>query len=180
MDFLWQIEGDILLWIQEYVRADWLNPIVNFITNLGNAGWFWLALLIVMLFFQKTRKAGITGLIAVLIGFIITNVCLKNLVARVRPYEIIEGLEYITKKPSDWSFPSGHSTASMAASVVLFCRLPKKYGVPALVLGILISLSRLYVGVHYPTDVLVGMLVGCFGAFMAMKIMDRKSTAGSE
>ncbi|MBO5372212.1 MAG: phosphatase PAP2 family protein [Lachnospiraceae bacterium] len=175
MEVLWQIEGNILLWIQEYVRADWLNPIVNFITNLGNAGWFWLLLLAAMLFFKKTRKTGITGLIAMLIGFIITNVCLKNLVARVRPYEVIEGLEYITKTPSDWSFPSGHSTASMAASVVLFCKLPKKYGVPVLVLGILISLSRLYVGVHYPTDVIVGMLVGWFGAFMAMKIMSKNT-----
>ncbi len=175
MDFLGQIESSILLWIQEYLRADWLNPIVNFITNLGNAGWFWLILLTGMLFFKKTRKIGITGFIAVLIGFLITNVCLKNLVARVRPYEVIEGLTYITKTPSDWSFPSGHSTASMAASVVLFCKLPKKYGVPALVLGILISLSRLYVGVHYPTDVLVGMLVGCFGAYMAMWIMNRKN-----
>jgi len=173
MEALFNLDGNILLWIQENIRMDWLDPIVIFITNLGNAGWFWIALMAALLIFKKTRKTGGTGLLALLIGFLITNVWLKNAVARIRPYDAIEGLEFIGKMPSDWSFPSGHSTASMAAAVVLFCKLPRKYGVPALVLGILISLSRLYVGVHYPTDVLAGVLIGCFGAWAAIQIVDK-------
>ena len=173
MNWLLELDGNILLWIQEHIRQDWLDPVVIFITNLGNAGWFWLVLLAVMLFIPKYRKTGWTGLVGVLIGFLITNVWLKNMVARIRPYEVVEGLQFIGTMPSDPSFPSGHSTCSVAAAVVLFCKLPRKYGVPALILGVLICLSRLYVGVHYPTDVFVGILIGCFGAFTSMWIMKR-------
>lgn len=171
MDWLLQLEGSILLWIQEYVRQDWLDPIMIFITSLGNGGWFWLVCMILLLFFAKYRKVGLTGLLAIIIGALITNVWLKNMVDRIRPYEVIEGLRYIVEMPSDSSFPSGHSTCSMAAAVVLYCKLPKKFGVPALVLGILVSLSRLYVGVHFPTDVLGGMAVGTLAAVAAMGIV---------
>ena len=108
---------------------------------------------------------------AILIGFVITNLLLKNIVNRIRPYEVVEGLRFIGKMPHDASFPSGHSTCSMAASVVLLKKLPKKAGIPLFVLGILICLSRLYVGVHYPTDVLMGAAVGIVSAFAAIRIM---------
>ncbi len=173
MDWLMALDGNILLWIQEHIRREYLDPAVIFITNLGNSGWFWLVLSILLLFFAKYRKTGITSLIAILIGFIITNLWLKNMVDRIRPYEVVEGLKFIGRMPSDASFPSGHSTCSMAASVVLFLKLPKKLGVPALVLGILICLSRLYVGVHYPTDVLVGAAVGVLAAFAAVLLMGK-------
>lgn len=88
-----------------------------------------------------------------------------------QPYEVVEGLRFIGKMPHDASFPSGHSTCSMAASVVLLKKLPKKAGIPLFVLGILICLSRLYVGVHYPTDVLMGAAVGIVSAFAAIRIM---------
>ena len=108
-----------------------------------------------------------TGLVALLIGFLITNLCLKNMVMRVRPYEMVEGLELIGKKAVDFSFPSGHSTASIAASVVFLIMLPRRYGVLAIALGILICCSRLYIGIHYPTDVIAGVLIGLFAAWAA-------------
>ena len=120
MDIIQQLDGNILLWIQNYIRKEFLNPMILFITSLGDAGWFWILLLIGMLLSVKYRKIGMTGLVALLIGFLITNLCLKNMVARIRPYEVIEGLELIGKRAHDFSFPSGHSTCSMAASVVLF------------------------------------------------------------
>lgn len=178
MDFIIRIDENILLWIQEYVRKDFLNPLVKLITCLGDAGWFWILITVILLFSKKYRKIGLTSAAALLIGFLITNLLLKNMVMRIRPYEIVEGLSFIGKKPSDFSFPSGHSTCSMASSVVLFLYLPKKYGSAALVLGIFICLSRLYVGVHYPTDVLAGMAVGILAAFIAAKIiMKQKSNA---
>lgn len=174
MSWIQHLDGNILLWIQEHIRTEWFDPIVIFISNLGNAGWFWLVLLIVLLFFSKYRRIGLTGLVSVCIGFIITNLILKNLAARIRPYEVVEGLRFIGIMPTDYSFPSGHSTCSMAASVVLFLKLPRKFGIPALLLGILICLSRLYVGVHYPTDVLAGMLIGTVSAFAAVFMLWEK------
>ncbi len=174
MDWLFHLDGNILLWIQEHVRKEFLDPIVVFISSLGNAGWFWLVLLAVLLCIPRYRRAGMTGLFAVLIGFLITNVLLKNMVARIRPYEIVEGLTFLGTQPHDFSFPSGHSTCSMAAAAVLFARLPKKAGIPLLLLGVLICLSRLYVGVHYPTDVLAGTAIGLFGAFAALSLTKRQ------
>ncbi len=171
MEWLMSLDGDILLWIQENIRKEFLSPAVERITHLGDAGWFWIALLAFMLFFSKCRKTAATGLLAVLIGFLITNLWLKNMVARVRPYEIVEGLQLIGNRAVDFSFPSGHSTCSVAASTVLFCRFPKWIGAPALVLALLICFSRLYIGIHYPTDVMAGMLIGMASAFLAMRIM---------
>lgn len=171
MNWFLTLDGNILLWIQEYVRKDRLDQVVTFITNLGNAGWFWLVLSVLLLFFVKYRKTGLISLVAILIGFVITNLLLKNIVNRIRPYEVVEGLRFIGKMPHDASFPSGHSTCSMATSVVLLKKLPKKAGIPLFVLGILICLSRLYVGVHYPTDVLMGAAVGIVSAFAAIRIM---------
>lgn len=108
---------------------------------------------------------------AALLGtLIINNIILKNLVARTRPYEVIEGLTYLVKKPTDLSFPSGHAGCAFAAACIMFRRLPRKYGVPALILAILISFSRLYVGVHYPSDVLFGVISGISISYAAEAI----------
>lgn len=174
MDWLITLDANILLWIQTHLRKEILTPIMLFITNLGNSGWFWLILLAILLFFTKYRKAALTGVIAVLIGFIITNLCIKNIVARTRPYEVIEGLQYLGIRPHDFSFPSGHSTCSMAASVALLEGLPKKAGIPLFILALFICFSRLYVGVHYPTDVLAGALIGSAAAVAAIFLVRRK------
>lgn len=160
MSELLALDGNILLWVQEYVRADWLTPIMKLITSLGNGGWFWIALSLLLLCFKKTRKAGIYALISLAIGALITNLWLKVWICRTRPYEVVEGLKILITAPHDWSFPSGHTTASFAAGMIYYKTLPKPYGSAALVLAALIALSRLYVGVHYPTDVLGGLLVG--------------------
>ena len=180
MNWLITLDANILLWIQDHLRREFLTPIMLFITNLGNAGWFWLVLLAVLLFFPNRRKAALTGIAAVLIGFIITNLCIKNMVARIRPYEVIEGLQYLGIKPHDFSFPSGHSTCSMAASLALLARLPKKAGIPLLNLALLICFSRLYAGVHYPTDVLAGILIGSAAAAIALCLVRQKPAQSSE
>lgn len=153
------LDGQILLWIQDNLRNDFLTPIFKFITHLGDTGWFWIVATILCLFFAKTRKAGICSAIALIGSLLINNLILKNLVARIRPYEVVDGLSRIIEAQSDYSFPSGHAGASFAAAVIFFIYLPKKFGVPALILAFLISFSRLYVGVHYPTDVLAGGLI---------------------
>lgn len=149
-----------LLWIQTYLRHDMLSPWMVFITTLGNNGMIWLLLSFGLLIPKKTRKIGMMSLIALGFAFIIDNVLLKNIVARTRPYEVLQSLTPLIEAQKDYSFPSGHTGSSFASAVVLFCGLPKRYGIPAVVLAALIGFSRLYVGVHYPTDVLCGALIG--------------------
>ncbi len=153
-------EQEILLWIQNNVRNDVLTPIFKGITTLGNGGAIWLILSVGLLFSKKTRHIGILSLCALGMSFIINNVMLKNLIARGRPYDVIEGLNCLIQRPTDYSFPSGHTGSSFASGVVLFLGLPKKYSVLFLVLAGLIGFSRLYVGVHYPSDVLGGAVIG--------------------
>lgn len=157
---LLELDGNILLWIQENVRNDFLTPIMTFITHLGDSGWFWIVLAVVLLLRKKTRTVGFLTACSLLGSLLINNLLLKNLVARIRPYEVVEGLHRIIEAQVDLSFPSGHVGSSFAAAVVIFLMCPKKAGIPALVLAFLIMLSRLYVGVHYPTDVLAGMVTG--------------------
>lgn len=173
MEALLQLDGNILLWIQEYIRQEWMTPIWIAITSLADDGWFWIALSIILLFPKKTRKAGIAALLALLINLFFTNIALKNLVARIRPYDVIEGLTVLIDKLKSFSFPSGHTACSFAAAYAYYLCLPKKkWGIAALVLAGLIGFSRLYVGVHYPTDVIGGALVGMFAAWIASKLVE--------
>lgn len=170
MDWLINLDGDILLWIQENIRNGILTPIMKLITHLGDAGIFWIVLTLVLLIFKKTRKVGIMSAMALICSLLINNIILKNLFARTRPYEVVDGLTRLIEKQSDYSFPSGHTGSSFAAGVVMFKELPKKFGIPLLILAILISLSRLYVGVHYPTDVLAGVITGTISALISIKL----------
>lgn len=173
LSFLSNLDGNILLFLQEYVRNPVLTPILKVITTLGNGGAIWIALTVLLLIIPRTRKVGCMAALALIGTLLINNMLLKNLVARTRPYEVIEGLTYIVRAPVDYSFPSGHAGCSFAVACIMFRRLPGRYGVPALVLAILISLSRLYVGVHYPSDVLFGVISGVVISYMAEAVGNR-------
>lgn len=154
------IDSSILMFIQEHIRNPILTPFFQAVTSLGNAGMIWILITALLLIPKKTRKIGLMSLFALAGSLLVNNIILKNLVARIRPYDTIEGLVPLVAKPVDWSFPSGHTGSSFASACVLYRKLPKRLGIPALVLAVLIALSRLYVGVHYPSDVLVGMIDG--------------------
>ena len=171
--FLSELDGGILLWIQDYLRNPVLTPILKVITTLGNGGAIWLLLTLLILLLPKTRKVGCMMAAALLGTLLINNILLKNLVARTRPYEVIEGLTYLVRRPSEYSFPSGHAGSSFAAACVMLRKLPKRYGIPAFVLAVLIALSRLYVGVHYPSDVLFGVISGILISYAAEAVVER-------
>lgn len=154
------MEIKFLLWIQENLRADWLDPIVKGITFLGNAGWLWIVLSLVLLILPKTRKTGFCTAGALVFDLLSVNILLKPLVSRTRPYLVDPSLISLIGEQSDKSFPSGHTAASFAFAVAFAMMAPKKYSIPVLVLATLIALSRLYLGVHYPTDILGGMVIG--------------------
>lgn len=173
MDTILQLDQNILLFIQEYIRHDWMDWFWKGITHLGDFGIFWILLTIVLLIPKKTRKAGVASALALIIGTLITNVAIKNVVARIRPYEVIQELELMIEKQKDFSFPSGHTCSSFASAFAIYrCKevFPKKWRIAAMVLATLIALSRLYVGVHYPTDVLGGLIVGLFSGWAGWKI----------
>lgn len=170
------LEESILLGIQSDLRNECLTPVFIFITRLGNGGFIWILGSILLLAPKKTRKIGVMAVAALICSVLIDNVMLKNAVARTRPYEVIEGLTSLVGVQKDFSFPSGHTGSSFAAAVVMFRGLPKKFGVPALILAFLIGFSRLYVGVHYPTDVLGGALIGTGIALFVGWIGSKKFT----
>ena len=154
------------------------------ITLLGEDGIIFIAMAVVMLFFKKTRKVGLSIGAALLMGFIIGNLTLKPLFARVRPYNFNEAFDRATllvDTLSDRSFPSGHTLCTFEACVVLFLTQKKYIGIPALVactlvalsrLYCLIAFSRLYLYVHYPTDVIAGAVLGTLFAIIAVKLVD--------
>lgn len=162
------LDGEILLQIQQHLRTDMLTPFMKIVTFLGNGGWFWILCAVVLLAVPKTRKTGYTAVLSLIFGVIVTNLLLKNIVARPRPFAEIEALIPLIAKPTDFSFPSGHTTASFAVALVMLRMLPKKIGIPAVVLAALVAFSRLYLGVHYPTDVLAGFVVALVGSSLAV------------
>ena len=177
------MDGAVLIFIQEYIRSEFLTPVMKFITHTGDAGILWIASAVILLMLTRTRKFGAACAVSLIIEVLLNNVLLKNLVARTRPYEVVDGLELIIEKQSDYSFPSGHSGASFAfAGAMLFfiilkvSELAEKKSFRAfcavtLVYAALISLSRLYVGVHYPTDVLAGAALGFISGYAACLIV---------
>ena len=121
-------------------------------------GIFWIAIGVVCLIFKKYRKMGLQVLLSMLATLIIGNVIVKNLVARPRPCDIDTAVALLLSRPHGHSFPSGHSINSMSAAVALFLN-NKKIGIPAIIIATLIGFSRLYLFVHFPTDVVVGFVI---------------------
>lgn len=170
IQFLLNIDKSILLWIQDTLRVPALNPVFIFISSIGNLGAIWIVISILLLIFKKMRKVGVMSIIALIGSVLINNVILKNLVARIRPYEVMTNLKLLVPHANDFSFPSGHTGSSFAAAYVLYKELPKKYGIQALLLATLIGFSRLYIGIHYPSDVIAGAVIGILIAIMVRKI----------
>lgn len=160
------------------IRTPVGDQVMCFITNIGNAGMIWIMLAVVLLLLPKTRKSGVIMIIALVLDVILCNGILKNVFARVRPCDVNTAVQLLIPRPDDYSFPSGHTAASFAAVTALFFAGEKKLWKPTLVLAILIAFSRLYLYVHYPTDILGGIVVGTVcgyaGLLCAGQIQKRK------
>ena len=165
-------EFNLLDQIQQHLANDFLNALVPRISSLGDAGLISIALSILLLLFPKTRKAGLASGIALLFMLITGNMILKPLVARLRPFTVNTAVELLIPPPTDFSFPSGHTYASFASASAIF-RNNRKIGIPALILASLIAFSRLYLYVHYPTDVLFGILFGILAGWIGNLISNR-------
>ena len=170
-EFITNTDFQILNFIQEHIRNAFLDPVMAVLGYLGEAGAVWIILGIVLLFFRKTRPAGVCMLAAMALGYLIGDIGIKHLVARPRPFLVNTDVDLYINAPTSHSFPSGHSTAAFAAVTSLFGMLKEKRWIAysALGLAILIVFSRLYNYVHYPSDVLCGILLGVIcGLVMAL------------
>ncbi|MGN0344103.1 MAG: phosphatase PAP2 family protein [Lachnospiraceae bacterium] len=176
MAWIQQIDLSILLFIQEHLRFAWMNGFWEFITHFGDGGIFWILLAFILMIPKKTRKTGIVAVCSLLLGALITNVTLKPLVDRVRPYDYSDAIIPLGRIPVEASFPSGHTSASFACALIYVRMFPKKYGIPLVVLATLIALSRLYLCVHFPTDVIGGFLVALFSSMVVYVCYQRLET----
>lgn len=166
------IEWMILDWIQS-IRTPVGDMIFPLITRLGNVGLVWILLAVVLLLKPKTRKSGVILLMALCVDAVLCNAILKNLIGRIRPCDINTSIQLLIARPHDFSFPSGHTAASFAAVAALGLSGEKKLWKLSLVLAILIAFSRLYLYVHYPSDILGGMLVGLVTGYIGYWIENR-------
>ena len=178
----------ILDWIQAHLQCGFLDAVMPIVTLFGEGGIFWIAWAVLMLVFPKTRKTGIAMAIALIMGVLICNVTLKPLIGRPRPYDYqLEHfgvtIKLLIDAQHDYSFPSGHTIASFEAAVALLLN-DKRMGIPAMVIAVLVTFSRLYLYVHYPPDVIFSIIVGTAFAFignaLAGKIADRLPAPAKE
>ena len=168
----------ILDWIRANLQCGFLDAVMPVITLLGDAGIFWIAVAVLMLCFHKTRRTGCAMGFALLMGLLICNIIMKPAFARIRPYDY--QLEHfgitiplLVERQHDFSFPSGHTIASFEAATAILLG-NKKLGIPAMILAVLIAFSRLYLYVHYVTDVLTSVVLGVglalLGTYFAKKL----------
>lgn len=162
------MEFEILRAIQQ-LHGPVLDQVMRGITFLGNGGWFWILAAVLFLTARRTRRMGAVMLLALAIGFLVGNMTLKPLIARERPCWIDPSVPLLIQSPRDFSFPSGHSLSSFAAAFSMALH-SLKWGVPALGLAGVVAFSRLYLYVHFPTDVLAGIFLGIGAAFLAFWI----------
>lgn len=172
-NWITKIDFVVLDWIQTHLRCELLDKILPIVTFLGEKGWFFIAMAVILFCIPKTRKWGACLGTSLFLGFVFGNMLIKNVVARTRPYNQVEFVTLLVEKLSDFSFPSGHTLAAFEFCTVVFMMPVKKvYKVLAGGLASLIAFSRLYLYVHFPSDVLAGILLGVLFGVMGVRIVE--------
>lgn len=169
----------ILDWIQAHLQSGLMDTIMPIVTLFGEDGIFWIAWAVLLILFPKTRRIGLGMGFALIMGLLVCNVTLKPLIARPRPYDFQADLgvtiNLLIEAQHDFSFPSGHTIASFEAATVLL-KNSRKMGIPAMIIAIAVSFSRLYLYVHYPTDVIFSVFAGILFAFIGDALAARVVT----
>ena len=159
----------ILNFIQNFIKNPFFDIVMPKITSLGDAGLIWILCGVVLLFSKKYRKGGIVLLMALALGAVLGNMILKPFFARPRPCHIVKDIEMLISVPKGYSFPSGHTLSSMTGAYIL-TYINKKFGYFAVVLAILIAFSRMYLYVHFFTDIIGGTVIAFIISYTFIKI----------
>ena len=177
------LQNEWRLWIMNFefwildgiqnLRTPAADVLMPFITRFGNGGVIWIVLTVILLLIPKTRKTGLILAAALILDGIFCNLFLKNLVRRIRPCDINDAVRLLIPYPSDYSFPSGHTAVSFAAASALYFAGEKYLWKAALVLAAFIAFSRMYLYVHYPTDILGGALLGILCGYLGCRIVQK-------
>ena len=180
MEWILEKDGQLLRWLMEQFSHPVLDEMMQFVSSLGNKGMVWIGIGILLLLLgvknKKRRNGGLLVLLSLAVNFLACNVILKPLVDRTRPYYVLDYTPLIPPV-GDPSFPSGHTSASFAAATAIYA-INRKWGLAAYLLAAVMGFSRLYLGVHFPTDVLAGALVGTAAALAVVRLWRRKEKRG--
>ena len=167
MNFLFNIDTSILMFIREHLTNAFLDALMPIVTLLAEGGIVPIILSLALILNKKTRKIGLKSALALAVGFIIVNLIIKPLVGRIRPYDALYGIELLVSAKHDFSFPSGHTLAAFELAGVIALNCGKKYAYCAVIIACLVAFSRLYLFMHYPTDVIAGALLGLCFAYLS-------------
>ena len=171
---IYEIDHSVLLFIQQHLRFPAFTPIMSISSLLVNLGAIWVILSLLLLCFKKTRLLGMMSLSSLALCLLVNNVIIKHAFARARPFDTYNDLIPLIKKPTDYSFASGHTAASFAAAGILMRFFPRPLAVITVIYAFMVGFSRLYLGVHYTTDVIGGMLLGLISSLLIYYIYSKK------
>ncbi|NLA85848.1 MAG: phosphatase PAP2 family protein [Clostridiales bacterium] len=172
MELIQSIDTNILLFIQEHLRCGFINAVMIFCSAIGTAGILWITTGIAMIVTKKYRRTGILLFVCLAATWVLNDLAVKNLVQRPRPYLSIPELRVLVPLQTDFSFPSGHTSTSFACAFVLTRLGGRRWAWVYIVAG-MIAVSRLFVGVHYPADVLAGAIFGALSAAVVVVLARR-------
>lgn len=168
----WEI--NFLKYIIDNIHNDKMTAIMSVITTLGNCGFIWIFIALILIIINRTRKTGFTMAVSLVSVFITVNLIIKPLIDRERPFEksidILNSL--LIALPSDSSFPSGHTSAAFAGAVAVLC-CNRKLGIPLIIFAVLMGISRIYFAVHFPTDVIGGFLIGSIIGIISYRLVKK-------
>lgn len=196
-----QFDGELLISLQHALYADWLTPVMKVITSLSECGAIEILLCLVLLICRRTRRLGIICTASLAFTFLCCNLVIKPLVDRPRPWELFDAVNVMMRDPGDASFPSGHTANAMGTAFAVFLasrprdrsyervpclgwrgagadpRIVCRWGIFAVIMALLTGLSRLYLGMHFPSDVVFGLVLGMACALI-IHIVFKKIEAG--
>ncbi len=176
-DFILSFDFWILDFIRAHISCAFLDAAMPVITNLNNHGEIWILIGLILLFTKKYRKYGVYLLVGLLVGLFLGNGVLKNLIARPRPFSFRPEVSLIIPPPGSFSFPSGHTLSSFIAAFILL-RADKRFGVGGMILATLIAFSRLYLYVHFLTDILGAILLAFLISCVVLKVGEKHTKQG--